>query len=125
LYTPGRFVSVEDDTAVFALPNAPHMARCEEHLPAIERVVSEHFGRPISLVLTVDDAAPPPVATAKAAKAAPVKPAVAAPAEVDEPADDVIDVDELEDAPPDTRTHVDRLTEAFPGAELLPEDSGG
>ena len=131
LYTAGRFVSLEDGTAVFALPNAPHMARCEEHRAGIERVLSEHFGQPIALVLTVDDSVPPPAAKAptKPAKAAPVEPTVTAPAEVEpaevEPADEVIDVGELEDAPPDKRTHVDRLTEAFPGAELLPEDSGG
>jgi len=132
LYTAGRFVSVENDTAVFALPNAPHMARCEEHRPAIERVLSEHFGRPILLTLTVDNTAPPPPAkTPKATKATkaeppkPIEPVEDPVAPDDDPTDDVIDVNELEDAPPDKRTHVDRLTEAFPGAELLPEESGG
>ena len=138
LYTAGRFVSFEDDRAVFALPNAPHMARCEEHRPAIERVLSEHFGRPITLQLVVDEAvpqaarqaAPQPASKPLPKKTAPAPtPPAPTPAEVtpqvDEgPGDEEIDIHDLEDAPPDKRTHVDRLTEAFPGAELLPEENG-
>ena len=122
LYTAGRFVSVDNDVAVFALPNAPHMARCEEHRPAIEHVLAEHFGRPVTLRLIVDEPAPAPAAKpAPKKQAAPPPPVVVA----EEHADEEIDVHELEDAPADNRTHVDRLTEAFPGAELLPEDNGG
>src|SRR3954447_11841291 len=98
LYTAGRFVSVENDAAVFALPNAPHMARCEEHRPAIERVLGEHFGHPVVLQLTVDAAAPAPSKPRppKEAKAAPRVPAEPARAPATEdPVDDVIDVNEL------------------------------
>jgi hypothetical protein len=28
-------------------------------------------------------------------------------------------IEDLEDAPPDGRTHLERLTEAFPGAEVV------
>ena len=137
LYSAGRFVEVSDDAAVFALPNAPHRQRCEEHREAIERVLAEHFGRPIRLSLTVDEgAAPParaaatPMKTAATKTAATKTAAKSAAREVkapppDEPVDEVIDVHELEDAPPDNRRSVDQLTQAFPGAELLPEDDGG
>ena len=123
LYSAGRFVDVQADSAVFALPNAPHMKRCEDHREAVERVLGEHFGHAVRLTLTVDDAAPPPRPSAHAST-------MPAPAEVDvapapdDVADEVIDVDELEDAPADNRSGVDRLTQAFPGAELLPEDNG-
>ena len=127
LYSAGRFVDVTDEGAVFALPNAPHMKRCEEHREAIERVLAEHFGRPIRLTLTIDDTAAPPRAAATATPKPPPRAAKTAdpPDDPGDPVDEVIDVHELEDAPPDNRTTVDQLTQAFPGAELLPEDDGG
>jgi hypothetical protein len=122
-YTAGRFVEVGADGAVFAVPNAPHMAKCEEFREAVEQVLAEHFGRPVPLVLTVDRAAPPPAPAAPPAKAAP--PTVAPPVvdEPDEP-EEIVDVHALEDAPADNRKSIDQLSEAFPGAELLPEENG-
>ena len=130
LYTAGRFVDVEGDNAVFALPNAPHMTRCEEHRSAVERVLTEHFGCPIRLTLTVDDAAPTPRSSPKPAPSAPpveapVEAVVAPDETVDDVVDTAIDIGELEDAPPDNRSGVDRLTQAFPGAELLSEENNG
>ncbi|MEY2404738.1 MAG: polymerase subunit gamma/tau [Acidimicrobiaceae bacterium] len=120
-YASGRFVEVGGKGAVFAVPNAPHMAKCEEFREAVEHVLAEHFGRAVPLVLTIDTAAPPP--------AAPRAPAVPAPSAravkiVEEPEEEIIDVHELEDAPPDKRTGLDQLADAFPGAELLPEENG-
>ncbi len=43
-------------------------------------------------------------------------------AAVDEPVEEIVDVHELEDAPPDKRTDVDRIAAAFPGAELVQEE---
>ena len=57
--------------------------------------------------------------------AAPQKKVAPAADEPEHIADEVIDIDELEDAPSDRRSGVDRLTQAFPGAELLGEDDGG
>jgi DNA polymerase III subunit gamma/tau len=123
-YASGRFVDVDANGAVFAVPNAAHAAKCEEFRSAVEQVLSEHFGRRVPLVLTVDDAVPsaPSAPTPPAPTAAP-KPAPAAIEERDEP-DEVIDVHELEDAPADNRTSLDQLAVAFPGAELLSEDNG-
>jgi DNA polymerase-3 subunit gamma/tau len=124
-YAAGRFVEVGANGAVFAVPNAPHMAKCEEFREAVEQVLAEHFGRPVPLVLTVDSAAaaaaPPPPPAAPARGAAPVR--TVTPPKVDEP-EEVIDVHELEDAPADNRTSLDQLADAFPGAELLPEQDG-
>jgi hypothetical protein len=64
---------------------------------------------------------------APAAPPASAPAATRAPEPVEEPVDEqdeVIDVHELADAPPDNRTSVDQLTDAFPGAELLPEGEG-
>ena len=61
LYSAGRFVSVDDTGAHFALPNAAHRDRCVEMAPAVEAKLAEHFGTPVTLVLEVDDdAAGPP-----------------------------------------------------------------
>jgi hypothetical protein len=38
------------------------------------------------------------------------------------PDEEPLDLTELTDAPPDSRSPVDHLTSAFPGAELLPPD---
>jgi hypothetical protein len=122
-YSSGRFVEVGANGAVFAVPNAPHMAKCEEFRADVERVLGEHFGSPFPLVLTVDDSAPPPATKPAPSPAKAVAPKVRAPkiAETEE----VIDVHELVDAPPDNRTSLDQLAEAFPGAELLREDNDG
>ena len=102
-------MAVDERGAVFALPNAAHRSRCEEHRAGVEQVLSDHFGRPVPLVLVVDDGAPgvtPPLAVAT----------------VDEPVEESIDVHELEDAPPDKRTDLDRIAAVFPGAELVQEE---
>jgi DNA polymerase-3 subunit gamma/tau len=124
-YTAGRFVEVGDRGAVFAVPNAAHAAKCEDYRADVERVLADHFGRAVPLVLVVENAAASPVAPAAPPASAPA--ATRAPEPVEEPVDEqdeVIDVHELADAPPDNRTSVDQLTDAFPGAELLPEGEG-
>ena len=121
-YTAGRFVEVGAQGAVFAVPNAPHMAKCEEFREAVEAVLAEHFGRPVPLVLAVDSAAAPAAPPAQPERQ--VAPVRTAPPQLVEEPEEAIDVHELEDAPPDKRTSLDQLADAFPGAELLPEDNG-
>ena len=43
----GRFVGVEEDRAVFGLPNEIHRTRCEEVRGEVESALAEHFGRPV------------------------------------------------------------------------------
>lgn len=57
LFQAGRFVGVEDDRAVFGLPNEIHRRRCEEIHEEIEAALSDHFGRPVGLTLVVDPGA--------------------------------------------------------------------
>lgn len=124
-YSTGRFVEVSDDGAVFAVSNPAHVAKCEEYRPDVERVLEEHFGKSVSLVLTVDEVAPrAAVATAPSRASSTPRTKAAPPAPASADAEESIDPRDLVDAPPDNRTHVDKLTEAFPGAELLAEDKG-
>ncbi len=112
-FAGGRFVAVDERGAHFALPNEPHRRRCEEMRVDVERVLAEHYGRPVPLVLEVEGAsAPPPSA----------EPAPTPIAAVMEEAVEIEDVHALDDAPPDGRTGVDRLAEAFPGSELVQEE---
>jgi hypothetical protein len=124
-YAAGRFVEVGDRGAVFAVPNAAHAEKCEEFRNDVERVLAEHFGRTVPLTIIVESTAPTPPAAPAPAAPAPAPAKKAAPPEPEPEHEAVVDVHELDDAPPDNRTGVDQLTEAFPGAELLTEGDGG
>jgi DNA polymerase-3 subunit gamma/tau len=107
-FAAGRFVGVEGGAALFALPNEVHRDRCESVRGDVERALGVHFGRPVPLRLVVDGSA-----TVPAPEAAPKV------ADVEE----IVDLDELVDAPAEpVRTPLDRVTEAFPGAEVLEEE---
>ena len=60
LFQAGRFVGVEDDRAVFGLPNEIHRNRCEEVRGEIEAALAEQFGRPVGVELVVDPGAEAP-----------------------------------------------------------------
>ena len=109
-FAGGRFLDSSGGAAVFGLPNAPHMQRCEKGRPDVEAALSAHFGCPVPLRLAVDpDGGPTP--------AAPPATATAAPEPVAEEGE--IDLAELTDAPEAGATSVDRVRELFPGAELV------
>jgi DNA polymerase III subunit gamma/tau len=57
LFQAGRFVGVDENRAVFGLPNETHRSRCLEVQEEIESALSDHFGCPVDLVLVVDDGA--------------------------------------------------------------------
>jgi DNA polymerase-3 subunit gamma/tau len=102
----GRFVAVEGEAAVFALPNAVHRDRCEEVRLDAERVLAEHFGRRVALRLIVesDVGAPPPAADP-------------------DPVEEETDVSwrDLEDAPEALASPVDHVLQAFEGAQVVEE----
>ena len=119
LYSAGRFVTVDEEGAHFALPNAAHRERCADLVPAVEAALAAHFGTPVTLVLDVDDAAPP------AASAAPGRTATGAgrdrgTAAGDDDLDHADAADLLHDAPDADADQASaaqaRLLEAFPGA---------
>jgi DNA polymerase III subunit gamma/tau len=132
-YGAGRFTGV-DSHAEFALPNPIHRDRCEELRPEVEAVLAEHFGCPIPLRLVVDSASgDAPVrrtAVAAPAGAAPAPPSDAPAAadadtagvDTDEAGiDEIGDVSQLVDADVPVTSSLDRLTDLFPGAEVIEE----
>ena len=106
-FSAARFVSVEDGTAVMALPNEPHMRRCEDMRSDLEKVLSEKFGGTVPVKLVVDGDVSAPV----------VPEVVATPAN-----EESIDMDELVDADMSEGSAVEKLTQAFPGAALVDPD---
>ena len=106
-FSAAHFVSVEDGTAVMALPNEPHMRRCEDMRSDLEKVLSEKFGGTVPVKLVVDGDVSAPV----------VPEVVATPAN-----EESIDMDELVDADMSEGSAVEKLTQAFPGASLVDPD---
>ena len=106
-FAGGRFLPSSGDTLRFGLPNAIHRDRCVELQPEVNEALAQHFGRKIRLELVVDDGSTDqPVETP-------------ADAPNDQPEDEIIDVASLEDATDANETTLERLTNAFPGAELV------
>jgi DNA polymerase-3 subunit gamma/tau len=110
-FKAGRFVAVRGDGAEFGLPSKIHAERCEPHRPAVEEALTAHFGRPVPLRLVVDrETLPPPAADE------------GPPAGDAEPDEDVGPIDELRNADKNDETHLQRITAAFPGAEVVADD---
>jgi DNA polymerase III subunit gamma/tau len=108
MFRDGRFELDARGAMVLVVPKGPPADQLEKRRPEVEAALAVHFGRAVPLQLVVAaDLAPPP--TEVADRAAPA-----------EPDDEVIDVHALDDAP-SAGTGVDRLAEAFPGAELVEE----
>jgi DNA polymerase-3 subunit gamma/tau len=120
----GRFVAVDGDTAVFALPNETHRSYCEEVRSEVETALRGHFGTPVPLRLVVDedadgDPTPRSAGTAPGAGARPA-PVADAGGEHDPGQPDLLDPHvlaaetELAGA---ALSPQERLKQAFPGAE--------
>ena len=119
LYSAGRFVTVDEQGAHFALPNAAHRDRCADLVPAVETALAAHFGTPVTLVLDVDDTTPP-ASTAAPGRSAPGAGDDRGAGAGDDDLDPVDAVDLLHDAPDADADQASaaqaRLLEAFPGA---------
>ncbi len=103
LYSPGRFVESDGDTAVFALPPNHPLHRCEPLRPEVESALAGYFARAVPVRLVVDQGQ------------------VARPLEPD---DEHIDPSDLVDArPADVPSPLEQLAQAFPGAEIVDGDA--
>ena len=110
IYAPGRFIDSEKGSVVYAFPSTTPLAKGEQYRAEVEAALARHFGRPVPLKLIADK---PEVDRSRTATSD------ATPYE-----DEVYDPAELVDAPPENaRTGMDKLVEAFPGAELLDEQN--
>jgi DNA polymerase-3 subunit gamma/tau len=109
-FKDGRFLRIDDGSAVFALPSVIHVERAEQRRIDVEGVLSAHFGARVQLCLVVDEESHAP-------------PTEVGPTDHD-PVEEIGPVDQLRDASDLEETHLQRLTDAFPGAELLTPEEG-
>jgi len=110
----GRFVSVEDQTAVFALPNRLHRDRCEECRAEVESALDAHFGRRVPVRLVVDETDSGARGGGPAGSAAPGE----GPPEDEES----VDLNDLTDAPAaEIASPMDHVMQAFQGAQVVEE----
>jgi DNA polymerase III subunit gamma/tau len=103
LYTPIDVVGGEASSITIAVPNATHRTKCEQHRTEVEQAWSAATGRAVTIELVVADTSG----------------SVPRPAPVDDgdDRDDVIDPSVGEPAP--APSVIERLAQAFPGAELV------
>jgi hypothetical protein len=100
----GRFVSVDSEGAVFAVPDKHLLARGQDVKGEAEVALAARFGRPVPLRLVLDPGATPVQGPEPGLQA-------------DVPAPEEYDLSELKDAPAAVTSPEQRLLEAFPGAE--------
>jgi hypothetical protein len=115
----GTFASVRDGRIVFALPTDAVKKRADDQRAEIEKALADHFGRPVGLDIVVDGSSAPPDAAPGGHGAGRALSSAPPPQE-----DDDVDLSALVDMPKEaSRTGLDRIKDAFPGAELIEEDT--
>jgi len=106
-FSAGRPVSVDGNGVMIALPNEPHLRRCSELLGEVEASIKNTFGVAVPVLLSVD---------ASSSSISPPKPAKPSkPVKNDED----LDLSGLVEADPNSGSAVERLSQAFPGAEIV------
>ena len=124
LYSGGRVVGEVDGVFVFALDaDVPErmLGRAEAARPDAEAALSARLGRPVTLRLTIG-AAPAPALAAQPSVAPPGTTPEPPPPDVPDESEH-IDLSELVDATEVPTTGLDKLVEAFPGAEVMEQES--
>jgi len=104
LFGAGRFVATDDRSATFAVPTDAMRGKCEARRADVETALAAFFGRPVPLRLIVDPSTAAQLADGGAPGASLAE---------------TVDLDGLEDAPPEGNRGLDRLTDAFPGSEVV------
>ena len=129
LYAPVELVSFRDGVATLSAPNAAHQTRCAEHEPDVRQAWHTACGRQVTIAWDAGGGAAtdPPVATPSAPTATTER---SAPSPGERPAaagasgdagahDDHDEPDESRPAVTGAVSVLDRVAEAFPGAERI------
>lgn len=122
----GRLTGATDRTVIVALPNDRVLQRCKPLVPELQKLLAADLGGPVTIDLRVDAAGAAQPEPSRSAGHTPVAPATGDSPTDDsgaaEELDDIGNIDELEDAGDQGTDVVARLTEAFPGSELIEPD---
>ena len=107
-FSAGKPASVDEKGVTISLPNEPHLKRCSELLGELEASIKNTFGVEVPVLLSVG--------ASPASSASPPEPAKPAkPIKTDED----LDFSDLVEADPNSGSAVERLSQAFPGAEIV------
>ena len=117
-FRSGRFLSIDGTTAVFGAPNAHYQPRVEEVKTEVEQAIQAKMGAALTIEVVVDGNPTPPPGTRPSTPAP--DPAASAPVTAEQEAADVGDINELADAGDIAASGVERITQAFPGATVVP-----
>ena len=108
----GHWIDTDGGVAL-AVPNEPHRARSEQHRAELEAALAAHFGRPVPVAFVLEPSTPARPRGSRRARR---------PAAPDPEPEEAIDPAELVDAGPEhDLAPFERVTQAFPGAELMDE----
>lgn len=109
IYMGAHVGEMAGDALVISFAGEPHRVRAEEYRREVEKALAAAAGRPIPLSLVVDHASHDDNVV-QLKRAEPVQ------------ADEDIDTGDLVDVPPEAIiSPIDRLTQAFPGSEIIEE----
>ena len=101
---------VDGEALVISFAGEPHRLRAEEYRREVEKALAAAAGRPIILSLVVDDHASHDDNVVQLKRSEPVQ------------ADEDVDTGDLVDVPAEAIiSPIDRLTQAFPGSEIIEE----
>ncbi|HEY4608632.1 MAG TPA: AAA family ATPase, partial [Ilumatobacteraceae bacterium] len=115
IYMGARVGTMAGGSLVIAFAGEPHRVRAEEYRQEVERALATAAGRPVSLSLVVDHATNTETHDDNVVQLKRAEPLQA---------DEDIDTGDLVDVPPDAIVSpIDRLTQAFPGSEIIDERS--
>jgi len=107
-FAAGKPISVDENGVTIALPNEPHLRRCNELLGEVETSIKNTFGIVVPVLLSVDGSSTSSISPPDPAK--PPKPTKD---------DEDLDLSDLVEADPNSGSAVERLSQAFPGAEIV------
>ena len=107
-FSAGKPVSVDQNGVTIALPNEPHLKRCSELVGEVEAAIKNTFSISVPVLLSVDGSSISSIPSTN-----PVKP----PKPIDN--DEDLDPSDFVEADPNSGSAVERLSQAFPGAEIV------
>ena len=111
IYMGAHVGTMSGGALVINFAGEPHRVRAEEYRNEVERALAAAVGRPVPLSLVVDHAASHDDNVVQMKRAEPMP-----------TADEDVDTGDLVDVPPDAVVSpIDRLTQAFPGSEIIEE----
>ena len=110
IYMGAHVGKMSDGALVISFAGEPHRVRAEEYRVEVERALAAAAGRSVPLSLVVDHSTHDDNNVVQLKRAEPAE------------ADEDIDTGDLVDVPADAIiSPIDRLTQAFPGSEIIDE----